>query len=948
MTTFPDIVNRIVCIDTETTGIRWTHEKVFSFALTVEGQEPLYYDIRKTPSAVYWLQDQLPRVKLWVNHALKFDVLHMMNLGVKVNMGRLSCTMLRAALIDEHLLTYDLDSLAKKYIGMEKMTDIYPKLAAIFGGRPTRNAQMPNLPNAPSELVAEYAKRDALVAYKLWEWQEGEIERQGLHKVVKLEHDLLPVVIRMERRGIRIDMERAERSADEIDVIVKNAKIELDKMAGFEVNYNPSGSIKKLFEPKMVDGKWVLNDGTVAESTEAGAASIDADCLRRMKHPAAAKILRLRKLTKAADTFLRGHVLGHAYKGRVHCNINQTRGQNDAGTGTGRLCIAEGQRVLTPRGEIPIQDIIIGEYVYCYDDTRKLRLKRVTDKFYTGFKDCVELKWVSSSRTRGNNTGSITCTPQHPIRLKTGEYVQAQDIRGPVKVLHARRRQYLSGASESPRIRVYSTDRSCEPEQAIIKRDVFGVSDTDAAKYHVHHKNELTTDNDIINLELMTASSHTSMHALAMWADPLKREKMYQHWDQVRVAAPVLHGVLNASYKMIGKTTLFKAISRGKGTVKGAAAFLGVDRGTIRDKFREWGVPVDRVLLRYDGNGEYISKGRLLRALEHNRKNKFDVAKRLNIGHAKVDRLCASHECERNHQIYPGRPVGKRHVWDLSIEGEHNFIVEEICVHNSINDPALQQIPARDKEMKRIVRPCFLPDEGQEWVGLDWSQIDFRMMAHYTKIPSILQTFHDNPKSDFHQIVADMTGLPRSPRFAGDASSKMLNLALSFGMGPGKMAAEMGLPFTIEEGRNGKTYTKPGVEAEEVFRKYHTAVPGIKEFLDNASSVAKQRGYIVSIMGRHLRFPGGQFLHKAGGFLFQSACAEAMKVKMIEFDKFCLEQGGSMLLTVHDELGLSMPAGRDNSDAQRLFTRFDGIDTPIKFRVPIESDMWVQPNWYEP
>src|SRR5690606_22615067 len=98
----------------------------------------------------------------------------------------------------EHLRQDDLDSLAKKYIGQSKDDSIYEKLAEIFGGRPTRQAQMPNLHRAPVSIVAPYAKRDTRVAMNLWQWQEKEIKRQGLEQVWDLEKRLFPVVVRME------------------------------------------------------------------------------------------------------------------------------------------------------------------------------------------------------------------------------------------------------------------------------------------------------------------------------------------------------------------------------------------------------------------------------------------------------------------------------------------------------------------------------------------------------------------------------------------------------------------------------------------------------------------------------------------------------------------------------------------------------------------------------
>ena len=597
---FPRLEGAAVACDLETTGLKWYRDEIFGVAVAI-GDRSWYWDVRETPGVLNWLRGELHKVAVLTNYNLKFDANFMIAKGIRMP-DRMVCTMVQAALIDEHLPSYSLDFVCKKYLGVSKVDDIYDKLAALFGGQPTRTAQMRNIHRAPSSLVAAYAKQDAILALRLYEWQEKEIKRQRLEKIVEFERKLLKTVIHMEQGGVRVDIERAERSIKELDDIIDREQRELNAMAGFEVNPNPSNSIKRLFSPrKNDDGEWVLIDGTICGSTASGAPSIDSACLRRMKHPAAAKILRLRKLMKCRDTFLKKHILEHAVGDRVYPNINQTRGDNDAGTVTGRL---------------------------------------------------------------------------------------------------------------------------------------------------------------------------------------------------------------------------------------------------------------------------------------------------------------------------------------------------------SITDPALQQIPARDKEIKSIVRPCFLPDEGQKWVGADWAQMDFRMFAHYTQVPSVLEAYRKDPTTDFHQLVADLTGLPRSPRFAGDPNAKQMNLAAVFGMGPGRLAMEMGLPYTIEK-VEGRTFYKPGPEAEAVFRRYHEAVPGVREFLEAAQSVARSRGYVMSIMGRHLRFPNGIGAHKAGGYLFQSACAEAMKIKMMEFDKYCSDRGGRLLLTVHDELGLSMPEDCDINEIKRVFTTFDGVSTPIKFRVPIDADVGIGDNWYE-
>lgn len=606
---FPDLTQfPEVALDTETTSLNWWEGEIFGVSISA-GPYDWYFDIRRQPEALRWLRAEVPRVRKLVCHNAKFDWHFCREKGIIFPEGRVECTMIRAALIDEHRLTYDLDSLSRDYGGPGKEGDIWAELAEMFGGKPTKDAQIPNLSRAPVQLAGRYAKRDTRAALLLHCAQEKLIEDQDLGKVHSLEMRLLPAMVRMEQHGVRVDVSSAERAMDELAARIKTEQRELDQAAGFAVNPNPSGSIKKLFEPK--EGRdeagnkiWTLIDGTRAECTDAGQASIDADCLRRMTHPAAAMILNLRKMKKARDTFLAKHVLSNHNNGYIHANYNQTKSDNEAGTGTGRL---------------------------------------------------------------------------------------------------------------------------------------------------------------------------------------------------------------------------------------------------------------------------------------------------------------------------------------------------------SVNGPALQQIPKRDKEMAAIVRAVFIPDAGHEWVCNDWAQMDFRVFSHYVNNPEILRRYRDDPDTDFHKLASDLTGLPRSPRFAGDPNAKQINLGLVFGMGQGRLAQEMGLPFTIEPNGRGGTWVKPGREAEEVFERYHSNIPGVRDLLGDASRIAKSRGFVRTMMGRRIRFPRGMYTHKAGGLIFQGTAADALKVKIIELDQYMqtLDGAAHLLLNVHDEFDHSIEPGRGDikEEISHIVTAF-GPDDVMSFRVPIRTDQGVGPNWH--
>ena len=92
----------------------------------------------------------------------------------------IECTMVRACLIDENRILYNLDDVAKDCIGRGKV-DPYKELAGLFGGKATRKDQIGNLVRAPVDLVSRYAKGDSRTALDLWKWQEDVINKDDIY-----------------------------------------------------------------------------------------------------------------------------------------------------------------------------------------------------------------------------------------------------------------------------------------------------------------------------------------------------------------------------------------------------------------------------------------------------------------------------------------------------------------------------------------------------------------------------------------------------------------------------------------------------------------------------------------------------------------------------------------------------------------------------------------------
>jgi DNA polymerase-1 len=262
----------------------------------------------------------------------------------------------------------------------------------------------------------------------------------------------------------------------------------------------------------------------------------------------------------------------------------------------------------------------------------------------------------------------------------------------------------------------------------------------------------------------------------------------------------------------------------------------------------------------------------------------------------------------------------------------------------SSTDPNLQQIPnpkraetEMQKEICAYVRSLFWPNSGHLWCSGDWEQFEFRMFAHYTKDPGLIAKYNADPTIDFHTILSERVGKPRD-------KTKRINLGLVFGMGDGKLAQELGLPYTVEVGYGGKEYLKPGPEAEALFNEYHTNFPGAHKFLKLASNMAKQRGYVKTLFGRRIHFPNGQFTHKAGGLVFQGSSADVMKWKCRQINDEFRKTDVVFNLVVHDEFNLSTPKGK----AEKVRLRLKEImeDVP-QLRIPILADVNLGNNWGE-
>jgi DNA polymerase-1 len=252
----------------------------------------------------------------------------------------------------------------------------------------------------------------------------------------------------------------------------------------------------------------------------------------------------------------------------------------------------------------------------------------------------------------------------------------------------------------------------------------------------------------------------------------------------------------------------------------------------------------------------------------------------------------------------------------------------------SSSDPNLQQVPSRDGKLAPLVRGLF-GHPNFEWLCGDWEQFEFRVFGHYSNDPNLIRVYRDNPETDFHQAVADLTNKPRG-------RAKSINLGLVFGMGEGKLAKELGLPYTTEKGRNGREYLAAGPEAQALFADYHERFPGARQMLTRAANLARSRGWVKTLRGRRLRFPNGGE-HKAGGLVFQGTSADLMKEKVVVLNDRYRKSDVQFILVVHDEFDFLCPhelAVETRKEVKGLLEDIPDLRIPIRADVNTGADWW--------
>jgi DNA polymerase-1 len=255
----------------------------------------------------------------------------------------------------------------------------------------------------------------------------------------------------------------------------------------------------------------------------------------------------------------------------------------------------------------------------------------------------------------------------------------------------------------------------------------------------------------------------------------------------------------------------------------------------------------------------------------------------------------------------------------------------------SSSNPNLQNIPVRT-ELGREIRAAFVPEPGWVLLSADYSQIELRLLAHFSGDPVLVEAFRNN--EDIHtRTAAEVFGVPPlmvTPEMRRNA--KAVNFGIVYGQTAFGLAAQLGIARE---------------EAERYIRGYFERYAGVKRWIERTTEEVRRTGHTVTLDGRKRPIPdinspnpnARSFAERtAVNTPLQGTAADLIKRAMIAIDRELMERGlrSRMLLQVHDELVLECPPEEAGEVSRLVKQRMEGA---AKLAVPLLAETGTGTNW---
>jgi DNA polymerase I len=243
----------------------------------------------------------------------------------------------------------------------------------------------------------------------------------------------------------------------------------------------------------------------------------------------------------------------------------------------------------------------------------------------------------------------------------------------------------------------------------------------------------------------------------------------------------------------------------------------------------------------------------------------------------------------------------------------------------SMDQNKLEKFLGRKDEdaLGKLIRSLFIAERGNVILSQDYSQIEYRAAAYFSRDEAFLKAYRDNPDMDYHEYTAKLADIPRD-------WAKTVNFGTLYGMGVGSLASLLGIPRA---------------EAQDIWNKVFAARPALRELITRVEDMSRS-GHVKNPFGRWVAVHP-QYLYTGLNYLCQGTVGDMMRYALVRLHKQIKENRWpvKMLLTVHDDLDYEMPVEFVEEIAPQLAKTMCDIPMMPNHVIPIMCESKVGPNW---
>lgn len=882
--------------------------------------------ITRSPDQVRdWLRHHLAGGLRPVFQNSHYDVGWLRTIGVEPTY-QIEDTQCQAFMLEENHLRYDLDSICERLGLPGKDETLLREALSVHGWPSTGREAKKHIHKLPARFVGPYAAADAAQTLEAWECMVPMLEEQRVQGAYRTEMDLVPCVHRMQHDGVRVNIERAQQRAKALYTARDETLHELGRQLGESItmdNISKGDWLEKRFDAEGIKYPRTAPTGRFPDGQPSFTAG-STGWMQKHPHWLPKLIVRAEKQHKAAKDFLEGFIIKPARNGRVHANINQFKGEDAGGTRTHRFSYSEPPLQQMPSRDEELMDAVRGcfepedgeEWVscdYCYDDKTEI----LTEDGWLLFSD------LGEQRVAQWKSGVISfVTP-------TSKYSSGLATRQMISVVGERQINFCVTSNH----RCLLLDRKTKKIETIVEGRKL--------KQYLPHmfipqSGFLPGGNDSISAALVQM-------VVALQADAADR--------------PLKYNNKNWAFKLKKNRKIARLIEIAKS--------LGVSH---RTKIRgEWTWIDIQENERYR---EYLAPGKLFRLeaflkLSPRLRNVF--LDELPYWDGSGTNYCSveKHNCDVA-QIIATITNRRATVYTQDKPWQTQFgtrLLSGASISRRSGTWGTRQMKITS-EMKRGKVYCVSVPSGfvitrrkGHVVVSGNSQQEYRLIVHFAQVLGLPRSevagdkYRVDPNTDYHTMVAEMTGLDRKP-------AKDANFAKAFGAGVGKFATMI---------------NKTEREAAAIMEQYDRELPFVSLLAKTVQGAADRRGYVRLIDGARLHYEswepawrswqeeqeyvrkGGKlgvapcdikeaerrskteghpwhrkrlrraFTRKAGNGLIQGSAARMTKIAMVTAHR----EGIKLRLQVHDELNASVGDRREGERLAEIMTHAVRLTVPI-------------------